>query len=104
MSSLDVPFTPTPDVEAILNQLLDVYERRDGAPKQAVRVKMEEAEPALPGYNNQTDPDPRLTTNEQLAHLAGRGGVYLTWQPGPGRGAVCSAGARAAGRAVSAFA
>jgi hypothetical protein len=82
MSSLDVPFTPTPDVEAILNQLLDVYERRDGAPKQAVRVKMEEAEPALPGYNNQTDPDPRLTTNEQLAHLAGRGGVYLTWQPG----------------------
>jgi hypothetical protein len=82
MSSLDVPFTPTPDVEAILNQLLDVYERRDGAPKQAVRVKMEEAEPALPGYNNQTDPDPRLTANEQLEHLAGRGGVYLTWQPG----------------------
>jgi hypothetical protein len=79
---IDVPFTPTPDVAAILHQLLDVYERRDEAPKQSVRVKMEEIEPALPGYNNQTDPTPRVTANEQLERLVERGYVRLTWQPG----------------------
>lgn len=75
-------FKPAPDVAAILHHLLDVYERRDGAPKQAVRVKLEEIEETLPGYYNQTDPNPRVTANEQLELLAGRGWVHLTWQPG----------------------
>jgi hypothetical protein len=82
MRSSDVPFVPTPDVEVILHQLLDVYERRDGAPRQAVRVKVGEVEPALPGYNSQADPNPRVTANEQLEQLAGRAWIHLTWQPG----------------------
>jgi hypothetical protein len=77
-----IPFTPTPDVAVIIHHLLDVYERRDGAPKQIIRVKMEDLGKTLPGYNSQTDPLPRVTANEQLEQLAGRGWVYLTWQPG----------------------
>lgn len=75
-------FTPTPDLAAILNQLLDIYERRDGVPKQAVRVRLTDLAKSLSGYHSQTDPLPRLTTNEQLTHLAQRGYVSLTWQPG----------------------
>lgn len=77
-----VPFTPAPDVAVILQHLLDVYERRDGAPKQVVRVKMDDIGKNLPGYNSQTDPLPRVTANEQLEELAQRGWVCLTWQPG----------------------
>ena len=76
-----IPFTPTPDVAVILQHLLDVYERRDGAPRQVVRVKMEDIGKNLPGYNSQTDPLPRVTANEQLEELAQHGWVYLTWQP-----------------------
>ena len=77
-----LPFIPTPDVAAILHRLLDVFERRDGAPKQAVRVKLEELRHDLPGYDSQTDPLPRVSANEQLAQLAQCGSVHLTWQPG----------------------
>ena len=79
---IDIPFTPTQEVAVILHQLLDMYERRGEAPKQTVRVKMEEVEPLLPGYYSQADPTPRVTANEQLGHLAGRDWVHLTWQPG----------------------
>jgi hypothetical protein len=79
---MSTPFTPTPDLAAILNHLLDIYERRDGAPKQAVRVRLTDLVKALPGYHSQLDPLPRLTTNEQLTHLAQHGYVALTWQPG----------------------
>lgn len=82
MRSLDVPFRPTPDVALILHRLLDVYEQRAGAPRQAVRVKMEEVGPALPGYYSQIDPNARVAANEQLQALAGRGWVHLTWQAG----------------------
>jgi hypothetical protein len=77
-----IPFTPTRDVAVILDHLLDVYERRDGAPRQVVRVKLDGMGKNLPGYNSQTDPLPRVTANEQLEELAQRGWVYLTWQPG----------------------
>jgi hypothetical protein len=77
-----LPFIPTPDVAAILHRLLDVFERRDGAPKQAVRAKLEELRQDLPGYDSQTDPLPRVSANEQLAQLAQCGSVHLTWQPG----------------------
>jgi hypothetical protein len=75
-------FIPTPDVAAILHRLLDVFERRGGTPKQAVRALLEELARDLPGYYSQTDPLPRVTANEQLAQLAQRGWVHLAWQPG----------------------
>jgi hypothetical protein len=69
-------------VATIVNHLLDIYERRDGAPKQAVRVNLEQLAADLPGYFSQLDPLPRLTTNEQLTALGKSGLLYLTWQPG----------------------
>lgn len=79
---MTLPFIPTPDVSTILNYLLDIYERRDGAPKQAVRVRLDELTEQLPGYHSQVDPLPRLTANEQLTKLARYEWVRLTWQPG----------------------
>ncbi|MGD9100173.1 MAG: hypothetical protein PVF45_06800, partial [Anaerolineae bacterium] len=82
-ASLPLSFVPTPDVAALLHILLDVYERRGGAPKQVVRVNLEEdVSGTLPGYYSQTDPSPRVTANEQLAQLEARELVGLVWQPG----------------------
>ena len=75
-------FSPTADVAVILHNLLDGYERRGGAPKQIVRVKLDEIVDVLPAYNGQTDPVPRTTANEQLAQLEKQGLVRLFWQPG----------------------
>jgi hypothetical protein len=75
-------FTPTPDVAALLHILLDVYERRGGAPKQTVRVNLDDVSSTLPGYYSQTDPSPRVTANEQLAQLEARELVGLVWQAG----------------------
>ncbi len=75
-----ISFTPTPDVAVIINHLLDIFERRDGAPKQAVRVQLNQLK--LPGYYSQIDPTPRVTTNEQLVRLAQQEWVDLTWEPG----------------------
>ena len=79
---MTISFTPTPDVVAILNHLLNIFERRDGAPKQAVRVRLSELSDSLPGYYSQTDPTPRVTTNEQLGQLAAQGFLILTWELG----------------------
>lgn len=78
--SMEVPFSPTADTAAIINRLLDIYERRNGAPKQAVRVRPNDL--PLPGYYSQLDPAPRLTTNEQLSQLTRQGWLSVTWQPG----------------------
>lgn len=80
MTSL--PFIPNPDVAAILNALLDIYERHDPARPftRAIRVRLDEL--GLPGYTSQLDPAPRQTANEQLTALAERGLVRLTWLPG----------------------
>jgi len=77
-----LPFVPSPDVAAILNALLDIYERHEpGRPfARAIRVRLDELE--LPGYTSQLDPAPRQTTNEQLQALAQRGCVRLAWLPG----------------------
>ena len=77
-----LPFTPTPDVAAILNALLDIYERHEpGRPfVRAIRVRLDELD--LPGYTSQIDPAPRQTANEQLTALAERGFVRLAWLPG----------------------
>jgi len=77
-----ISFKPTPDVAAVLNVLLDIYERRDGTPRQAVRVRLGDLAGTLPGYYSQVDPAPRTTANEQLEALAQRGLLRLTWQPG----------------------
>ena len=81
-TQINLPFTPTPDVATILNHLLDIYERRDGIPKQAVRVRLDELAGKLPGYYSQTDPLPRVSANEQFVDLEQAGLVYLAWQPG----------------------
>jgi hypothetical protein len=75
-------FVPTADVAALLHMLLDVFERRGGAPQRAVRVDLEDVAETLPGYYSQTDPNPRVTANEQLARLEAAGLVHLVWQPG----------------------
>ena len=79
---MTIPFVPTPDVSAIVHILLDVYERRGGAPKQAVRLYLDDVAGTLPGYYSQTDPTHRAVANEQLAKLATDGLVSLTWQLG----------------------
>jgi hypothetical protein len=79
---MDIPFVPTPDVAAILYILLDVYERRGGAPRRVVRVNSDDVAGTLPGYYSQTDPVPRTTANEQLEELEKFGLVHLAWQPG----------------------
>lgn len=82
VKDMTIPFTPNPDVATILHYLLDIYERRDGAPKQVVRIRLDELAVKLPGYFSQVDPLPRVTANEQLATLERLGLVRLAWQPG----------------------
>ena len=77
---MNIPFTPTPDTAAIIGCLLDIFERRDGQPKQAVRIRV--AELNLPGYYSQSDPAPRVTTNEQITQLEQQGLVNPTWESG----------------------
>lgn len=79
---MTITFTPSSDVAVILNHLLDIFERRDGAPKQAVRVNLHELAKSLPGYNSQVDPAPRLIANEQLSQLAAHKYILLDWQAG----------------------
>jgi hypothetical protein len=77
-----LPFSPTPDVVAILHALLDIYERRDpGRPfTRAICVPLSELD--LPGYASQLDPAPRLTANEQMRGLEQAGFVRLAWLAG----------------------
>lgn len=97
MNLLD--FIPSPDVAAILNALLDIYERRDkpspsaprsissltgeGSRRHAIRCDVHSM--ALPGYHSQVDPNARLIANEQLAALEKLGYVRLTWLRGEER-------------------
>ncbi len=80
--TVELPFTPSPDVAVVMHSLLDVYERRDPRRpvQRAIRIWLGDIE--LPGYGSQLDPAPRLTANEQLRVLAGRHLVHLTWSPG----------------------
>jgi hypothetical protein len=77
-----IPFNPIPDVAAILNALLDIYERHDPTRPftRAISVHLDELD--LPGYISQLDPAPRQTANEQLRMLEQRSFVRLTWLPG----------------------
>lgn len=78
----DFAFKPSADVAFILNQLLDIYERRDGDPKQAVRLKVADQRNNLPGYYDQTTPTPRVTAHDQLNQLAAAGLLRLDWEFG----------------------
>ncbi|MFQ5614819.1 MAG: Wadjet anti-phage system protein JetD domain-containing protein, partial [Anaerolineae bacterium] len=80
--AMDIDFSPSADVTAIINALLDIFERRGGAPRQAVRIRLDDLAEALPGYYDQLDPTPRTTANEQLATLERQGLLRLAWQPG----------------------
>jgi hypothetical protein len=79
---MSVAFVPTADVAAVLHVLLDVYERRGGTPRHAVRVSLDDVAGTLPGYYDQADPTPRTTANEQLIELEKHGLVRLAWQAG----------------------
>jgi hypothetical protein len=59
-----------------------MFERRNGEPRRAVRINLENLGRELPGYYCQTDPGPRITANEQLSEMEKFGLVHLTWQPG----------------------
>ncbi len=106
MDAPNVSFIPSPDVAAILNDLLDAFERRpppspDGHPERS-EVKLKERQErgaggvrraircnlnslSLPAYHSQLDPAPRQIANEQLAGLERAGLVKLTWLPGEAR-------------------
>jgi len=79
---MTISFVPTRDVAAIIHVLLDVFERRGSAPRQVVRVDLDDVAITLPGYFSQADPIPRATANEQMDALEQHGLVRLTWQAG----------------------
>jgi hypothetical protein len=75
-----VSFIPTPDVAAVLHDLLDQYERRQDPQARVIRCDLEAL--VLPGYNSQIDPEPRQVANGQFQQLAGAGLLGLEWLPG----------------------
>lgn len=81
---MEIPFTPSADVAAIINTLLDKFERRSiRNTEHAERsTKIPLSDVPLPAYFSQTDPAPRLIANEQLAQLEQAGLLSLTWLPG----------------------
>jgi hypothetical protein len=76
---LPVSFTPTPDVAAILHNLLDQYERRQDPHARVIRCELEALD--LHGYASQLDPEPRQVANEQFQRLERAGLVTLAWLP-----------------------
>ena len=91
MSALALSFIPSADVAAILNALLDIYERRDlpsplrsgeGGEGRHRAIRCDVHSMALPGYHSQVDPNPRLVANEQLAALEKLGYTRLAWLRG----------------------
>ncbi len=77
---LPVSFTATPDVAAILHNLLDQYERRQDPHARVIRCELEALD--LPGYTSQLDPEPRQVANEQFQQLERAGLLTLAWLPG----------------------
>jgi hypothetical protein len=75
-----IALTPSPDVAAILHNLLDQYERRQDPHARVIRCELEGIE--LPGYYSQLDPEPRQVANEQFRRLEEAGLVRLGWLPG----------------------
>jgi hypothetical protein len=81
---MEISFTPSPDVAVVLNTLLDVFERRTQHPLPQKghlthSIKVTLADIDLPAYFSQTDPAPRLITNEQLTQLEQANLLHLVW-------------------------
>ena len=96
---MEISFTPSADVALILNTLLDKLEQRakrspedapPALPKAPRPLKVALSDLPLPAYFSQTDPTPRLLTNEQLQVLERAGLLRLAWLPGE-RGHLLSA-------------
>lgn len=88
---MEISFTPSPDIAAALNALLDRLEnraRRAGAPTASNLapgfrpVKARLADLNLPAYFSQSDPEPRLIANQQFQELARHNLISLNWLPG----------------------
>ena len=93
---MEISFIPSPDVVVILNTLLDKFENRGHALKEAEEnyeaslnmerpprsIKVSINDLPLPFYFSQTDPEPRLIANKQLQDLADHNLINLTWLPG----------------------
>ncbi len=83
---MEVTFTPAPDVMVVLNLLLDIYERRRSKSETQTTlhrsIKVILADLSLPAYFSQTDPDARLSSNEQFQILERVGLLKLAWIPG----------------------
>lgn len=89
---MEISFTPSPDVSVVLNALLDILERRNGTYHREARpggcamqhrsIKVTLATLPLPTYFSQTNPTPRLTTNEQFIDLEKNELIELNWLPG----------------------
>jgi hypothetical protein len=75
-----ITLTPSPDVAAVLHNLLDQYERRQDPHARVIRCELEGVE--LPGYYSQLDPEPRHVANEQLRRMEEAGLVRLGWLSG----------------------
>ncbi len=73
-------FAPSNDTRAIVNALLDVFERRDASSRRAIRVKLRELN--LPAYFSQQDPEPRMITNQQMQVLANSNLIQIQWVAG----------------------
>ena len=77
---MEVSFTPSPDVAIVLNTLLDIFERRKNLTVHSIKVACTDIH--LPTYFSQTEPEPRLTANEQFQILEQANLVKLVWVPG----------------------
>ena len=75
-----ISFAPSSDTRAILNALMDVFERRDGSSTRAIKVRLRELN--LPAYFSQQDPEPRMITNQQMQTLADSNLIQLKWIAG----------------------
>ena len=80
-------FIPSPDVAAVLNTLLDIFERRSQHATRQIghgtrSIKITLSEFALPAYFSQTDPQPRITANDQFTQLEKAGLLAITWLSG----------------------
>lgn len=82
---MQLTFTPSPDVNVVLNMLLDIYERRivqaakSAMTRETRAIKVILAEISLPTYFSQLDPAPRFIANEQFNAVEKAGWIKLTW-------------------------
>ena len=73
-------FTPSTDTRAIINALLDMFERRDSSSTRTIKVKLNEMN--LPAYFSQQDPEPRMIANQQMRSLADSKLIQFKWIAG----------------------